>query len=399
MAVTVSSRSFITYLPDSLYVCLPAISLDDYLSMFQRSSAPTFRCFPGLTWKKNRTFYFDQLSLPALPTTWILTFELLTCILLPPSSINLLLRNVLVYPEYLLLEDQTDIRNGSPSPQSGRRLWWVSVLRSFLTLITTLPSASSSPMAIPSACSGEAVECSGFLHPGLTVYWDAAPEIHHRKGFLLSLLSSRALLWACAIWKSQSIIINSFDAFVFFFWNFWEIYGLAVHTWSAPTPRKINCEWLHFVVLHPGSYEWLEWVSPSYCLPSGARFTDLHSNGHLRWQSVIGKFHVASRVDFSVHHRMPFWWYCSSTSLSPCRYPIPEPIQMDATRLTRIKWAQRLSSSLCLYCGSSGHFIWTCPTHPPHPVVNTPPALRVLLLEPYPSGAELWHREQGIAGH
>ncbi len=126
--------------------------------------------------------------------------------------------------------------------------------------------------------------------------------------FLLSLLSGPALLWACAIWKSQSIIINSFDPFVFFFWNFWEIYGLAVHTWSAPTPRKINCEWLHFVVLHPGSYEWLGWVSPSYCLPSGARFTDLHSNGHLRWQSMIGKFHVASRADFSVHHRMPFWW-------------------------------------------------------------------------------------------
>ncbi len=83
----------------------------------------------------------------------------------------------------------------------------------------------------------------------------------------------------------------------------------------------------------------------------------------------------------------------------PAGYPIPEPIQMDATRLTRIKWAQRLSSSLCLYCGSSGHFIWTCPTHPPHPGVNTPPALRVLLLEPCPSGAELWHREQGIAGH
>lgn len=39
----------------------------------------------------------------------------------------------------------------------------VSALRVSLTPNTTPQSASSSPMAIPSAYLGEAVECSGFL--------------------------------------------------------------------------------------------------------------------------------------------------------------------------------------------------------------------------------------------
>ncbi len=47
--------------------------------------------------------------------------------------------------------------------------------------------------------------------------------------FLISLLTGRALLWARAIWNSQSSIINSFDAFSA---HFREVFGLSTSSLS-----------------------------------------------------------------------------------------------------------------------------------------------------------------------
>uniref|UniRef100_A0A673KZI5 DUF4939 domain-containing protein n=1 Tax=Sinocyclocheilus rhinocerous TaxID=307959 RepID=A0A673KZI5_9TELE len=101
----------------------------------------------------------------------------------------------------------------------------VSALRASLTSIPTPPSASASPVAIPSAYLGEAMECSGFLLQ-VSLYIEMQPQKfateRSKVAFLLSLLSGRALLWARAIWNSQSAIINSFYAFVA---HFKEIFG------------------------------------------------------------------------------------------------------------------------------------------------------------------------------
>ncbi len=47
--------------------------------------------------------------------------------------------------------------------------------------------------------------------------------------FLISLLSGRALLWARAIWNSQSILFNSFDVFSA---HFREVFGLSTGSLS-----------------------------------------------------------------------------------------------------------------------------------------------------------------------
>ncbi len=51
--------------------------------------------------------------------------------------------------------------------------------------------------------------------------------------------------------------------------------------------------------------------------------------------------------------------------------PVPEPMQVDSTRLTRVKRTRRIAAGLCLYCGSADHFIQNCPVRPPRPVVST----------------------------
>ncbi len=46
-------------------------------------------------------------------------------------------------------------------------------------------------------------------------------------------------------------------------------------------------------------------------------------------------------------------------------------MQVDSYHLSRTERARHLTSGLCLYCGASRHFIRTCPSRPPHPLVST----------------------------
>ncbi len=51
--------------------------------------------------------------------------------------------------------------------------------------------------------------------------------------------------------------------------------------------------------------------------------------------------------------------------------PVPESMQVDATRFSRTERACRLAAGLCLYCASSEHLIRICPMRPPRPAVST----------------------------
>ncbi|KAL0186183.1 hypothetical protein M9458_017853, partial [Cirrhinus mrigala] len=48
--------------------------------------------------------------------------------------------------------------------------------------------------------------------------------------------------------------------------------------------------------------------------------------------------------------------------------PVPEPMQMDSSRLSRSERNRRMMNGLCLYCGNSGHLLCTRPIQPPRPV-------------------------------
>uniref|UniRef100_A0A671KYB6 DUF4939 domain-containing protein n=1 Tax=Sinocyclocheilus anshuiensis TaxID=1608454 RepID=A0A671KYB6_9TELE len=92
----------------------------------------------------------------------------------------------------------------------------VHTLRASLTPVTTPPSASVSPMAIPACYAGGAAECGGFLLQ-VALFIEMQPQKfsteRSKVAFLISLLTGRALLWARAIWNAKIAIINSYDAF------------------------------------------------------------------------------------------------------------------------------------------------------------------------------------------
>ncbi len=100
----------------------------------------------------------------------------------------------------------------------------VNTLRASLTLVTTPPSAS---MALPASYAGDAAECGGFLlQVALFIEMQSQKFSTERSkvAFLISLLSSKAQLWAWAIWNANSLIINLYDAFTN---NFKKVFGSA----------------------------------------------------------------------------------------------------------------------------------------------------------------------------
>ncbi len=50
--------------------------------------------------------------------------------------------------------------------------------------------------------------------------------------------------------------------------------------------------------------------------------------------------------------------------------PVPEPILTDNMRLSSAERQRCLTRGLCLYRGTGGHVISTCPIHPPRLLVS-----------------------------
>lgn len=51
--------------------------------------------------------------------------------------------------------------------------------------------------------------------------------------------------------------------------------------------------------------------------------------------------------------------------------PPPEPMVTDNYHLTPTERSRRITQGPCLYCGSHGHVLNTCPVRPPCPAVST----------------------------
>ncbi|KAI2652639.1 Transposon Tf2-9 polyprotein [Labeo rohita] len=66
---------------------------------------------------------------------------------------------------------------------------------------------------------------------------------------------------------------------------------------------------------------------------------------------------------------------CQPTITAPAPQPasvvactsVPEPVQVDSSRLSRSERNRCMMNGLCLYCGNSGHLLRTCPIRPPSP--------------------------------
>ncbi len=176
---------------------------------------------------------------------------------------------------------------------------------------------------------------------------------------MISLLTGKALLWARAIWNANSAITNSYDAFTN---HFKEVFGSATGLLSVSD---------QLLQLRQGSSTTSDYTLQFRTLAatSGWNEAALHCayrqglDPRICAQKTtrISQWLSACQPDEAAHQPASF------TSGSP----VPEPMQLDSTRLTHAERARRLTAGLCLYCAAPGHFINPCPVRPPHPAVST----------------------------
>ncbi len=253
----------------------------------------------------------------------------------------------------------------------------ISALRAALSPVLNPPSASASPMALPTTYSGEAEECSGFLLQ-LSLFIEMQPQQFtsecSKVAFLISLLSGRALLWARAIWNSQSGIINSFNAFTT---HFGEVFGLSTGSLSIADQlirlrqgtSSVSAYTLQFRTL-AASCGWNETAlltAYRQGLAPQIRAQMAVYEDNMGLESFMQK---AVKISQRLTACLPEETAHSQASPAACS-PVPEPMQLDSNRLTRAERERRLTTGLCLYCGASGHFIQKCPSRPPRPAVST----------------------------
>ncbi|KAL0155123.1 hypothetical protein M9458_049386, partial [Cirrhinus mrigala] len=237
----------------------------------------------------------------------------------------------------------------------------VNAIKAALTPTPTPPPASGSPMAVPAKFAGEATDQS--LHP------DATTTV----AFLTSLLTGKALQWAKAIWNANNPIINSYELFTN---HFSEVFSTATGTLSTSDQlfhlrqgsTDVNKYTLHFRTLAVAS-GWNEVAllgTYRQGLSPEIRAAMAIYDDSIGLESFLQR---TTRVAQQLAACQPTVTAPQSASVVASS-PVPEPMQVDSTRLSHSERNRRMSQGLCLYCGQQGH-LHNCPIRPPRPVVST----------------------------
>ncbi|KAL0192332.1 hypothetical protein M9458_010628, partial [Cirrhinus mrigala] len=160
-------------------------------------------------------------SLLNLTTAFCVTVCPINIILLFYTYLRLCLR-------LCVTEDQTDnIMNTeeAPAPNPNPLTELISAFQAAISPPQPPPSASGSPMALPTLFAGEAAECSGFMlqvQLYIRMQPQQFPTEDSKVAFLTSLLTGKALQWAKAIWNADNPIVNSFEQFTS---HFFEVFS------------------------------------------------------------------------------------------------------------------------------------------------------------------------------
>ncbi len=219
----------------------------------------------------------------------------------------------------------------------------------------------------------------------LTLYRESTSSLYHGKAkvsFLISRLSGKALQWAEMIWAQAGNITQSFNNFVS---HFREVFG-------RPHGDPTASDQLYH--LRQGSQPIKEYVLRFRTLAAasgwneGSLITTYRQGLEPRLRLQMASYKTNFGLETMIQHSI----YCSScmqscfdeqTSWNRCTAsyhhpetpsppePESEPMQTEVMRLAPAERQRRLSKGLCLYCGSGGHVISSCPTRPPRLLVSS----------------------------
>ncbi len=254
----------------------------------------------------------------------------------------------------------------------------VNTLRASLLPAPAPPlSASASPMALPAVYAGDPAGCGGFLLQ-LSLFIEMQqqkfPTEHAKVAFLISLLSDGALTWAKAIWNADTAIINSYEAFTT---HFKEVFGGATGALTVADQllrlRQGSSSTQEYTVKFRTLAASSGWNEPAL-LSAFRQGLDSRLRAQMAiYDDTVGLESFMQRANrISQHLSACHFTEATHQPASPANgSPVPEPMQLDMSRLSPRERSRRWTAGLCLYCASSDHFIQSCPIKPPRPAVST----------------------------
>lgn len=194
--------------------------------------------------------------------------------------------------------------------------------------------------------------------------------------FFISLLTGRALLWARSLWDAKGTVTETLNNFI---GHFREVFSPVTNSLSVHDQlfrlrqgrSSVSSYALQFHTLAASS----GWNEPALITayrqglePEIRLQLTIHDDvigiENLIQRSIrVDQRRTACQLD---HPALPP--PRPSTSVSPSA---PEPMDISSTHISSVECQHRINNNLCLYCGSAGHLLTSCPVRPPRPAVST----------------------------
>ncbi|KAK3528203.1 hypothetical protein QTP86_025112, partial [Hemibagrus guttatus] len=240
------------------------------------------------------------------------------------------------------------------------------------TALRDPPSAcgESPRLAMPEKFDGSADRCQGFLRQ-CEVFFSHQPGIYHEEGtrcaFLLSLLTSRALEWASAVWDADPQIRSSFSYFA----------GMIREVFEYPAGGKDIS--IQLMELRQGLDSAADYAIRFRTLAAQSGWNDaalwaiFRAGLNPALQTELAcRVEATSLMQFvttAIQHQAGTQPSAAARPQVRTDYPspreeLPEPVQLGRSRLVEQVHRPRGQMRLCYNCGASRHLSPRCPERP-----------------------------------
>ncbi|KAI2648567.1 Transposon Tf2-8 polyprotein [Labeo rohita] len=216
----------------------------------------------------------------------------------------------------------------------------------------TPPAASGSPMAVPAKYAGEAAECSGFLLQ-VNLYIQMQPQQFPTERTKVAFLNFAPHWKGPEVFSTATGTLSTSDQLFRLHQGSSSIHDYTLHFRTLAAASG----WNEVSLL--GAYR--QGLNPEIRSAMAIYDDNIGLEAFLLRTTRVSQQLAACQPPVTAPPAV-------SVAASP---PVPEPMQVDSTRLSRTERNRRISLGLCLYCGQSGHIFRACHVRPPRPMVSS----------------------------
>uniref|UniRef100_A0A8K9X1M2 CCHC-type domain-containing protein n=2 Tax=Oncorhynchus mykiss TaxID=8022 RepID=A0A8K9X1M2_ONCMY len=228
----------------------------------------------------------------------------------------------------------------------------------------------------PPCYSGEPTECRSFLTQ-CDIVFSLQPNTYSRStarvAYVISLLIGRAREWGTAIWEARAECTNQYQDFKE---EMIRVFDRSVFGEEASRALSSLCQGNRSITDYSIEFRTLAvssgWNEPALLarLLEGLR-AEVKDEILSREvpSSVDSLIELAIRIERRVDLRHRARGKELALSVAPLSASLPsssagsgaEPMQLGGIRISTKERERRITNRLCLYCGSAGHFVTSCP--------------------------------------